>query len=195
MRTYFTAILLVVTYFAYGQKMPDYGLHKIRLVDSGVTIVAEIQPLTSAPSPKINLWYYWYSSEKIHTLMGGYSGKLLNGDYLKYNINHNLIESGHFNAGLKNGIFKEWNDKGLLIQLTTWKKGILSGAFLYFNSNGTPKQAGRFKGDTTLEGVITYYHGKDSIKKVKYKNGKPIPTDTSSFFRRINVFKKKKKND
>ena len=106
-----------------GQKLPGYGLNKVRITLADKIIVAEIEPVSSNPSIKQNLVYYWYSANIIHTTQGGFSGKLLNGQYNEYYPDKNLKEQGEFKNGLKNGIWKNWNDDGTLSALANWKHG------------------------------------------------------------------------
>jgi antitoxin component YwqK of YwqJK toxin-antitoxin module len=110
--------------YVYGQKLPDYGFDKVRISDSTKTVLAEIMPVSSAPAIKSNLYYFWYSANKIHSTQGGYSGKLLNGRYTEYYLNKNLREQGSFKKGLKEGLWKSWNEDGKLMHETYWKNGI-----------------------------------------------------------------------
>ncbi|CAN5280424.1 hypothetical protein BH09BAC6_BH09BAC6_10840 [soil metagenome] len=120
-----TLVLLfsLFSVYVYGQKLPDYGFDKVRISDSTKTVLAEIMPVTSAPAIKSNLYYFWYSANKIHSTQGGYSGKLLNGRYIEYFLNKNLKEQGTFKKGLKEGIWKSWNEDGMLRQVIMWKSG------------------------------------------------------------------------
>jgi hypothetical protein len=119
-------ILIFFCFFsigAYAQKMPDYGLDKVRLTLSDQTIIAELDPVTSTISAKSNLHYFWYSANAIHETQGGYSGRLLNGKYSAFYLNKNLKEQGNFKKGLKNGVWRSWNGDGSLIAATNWKRG------------------------------------------------------------------------
>jgi antitoxin component YwqK of YwqJK toxin-antitoxin module len=107
----------------FAQKLPDYGLNKVRITQPDKIIVAEIEPVSSNPSIKQNLVYYWYSANAVHTSQGGFSGKLLNGQYTEYYPDKNLKEQGEFKKGLKDGAWKSWNDDGSLAVTTTWKSG------------------------------------------------------------------------
>lgn len=109
----------------YAQKMPDRGFNKIRIPDTGKTILAEINPVDHLPKPKAGLYYFWYDANLIHSTQGGYSGKLLNGEYAEYYLNKNLKEKGSFKKGLKDGDWRIWNEDGTLAQRATWKKGMI----------------------------------------------------------------------
>jgi hypothetical protein len=119
-------ILIFLCFFCYGtfaQKLPDYGLNKIRITDTGKTIVAEIELVPTLHSTKPKLLYYWFSGNMIHVTQGGYSGKLLNGQYTEYYPDKNLKEQGAYKKGLKDGVWKSWNDDGSLAVAITWKHG------------------------------------------------------------------------
>ena len=118
-------ICLLISGSVYAQKLPDMGLNKVRIIEADKTILAEMNPISSAPSPKTNLFYYWYNANTIHSTQGGFSGTLLNGQYTEYFLNKNLKEQGIFKKGLKNGVWKSWNEDGTLSQGITWKNGLV----------------------------------------------------------------------
>ena len=120
---------------------------------------------------KINnmLEYYWYYSSQIKSNIGGYSGELLNGEFLVYNQDKNLIQKGYFNKGLKNGEWKRWNKHGNLINIISWKNGVLHGVYNSFYINGKINtEANYFKGK--LHGVYKE-HKPDTIIIKNYKKG------------------------
>lgn len=120
-------ILIFFCFFSisvYAQKMPDYGLDKVRITQPDQTIIAELQSESSAISAKSNLHYFWYSANSIHETQGGYSGRLLNGLYSAFYLNKNLKEQGYFKKGLKDGVWKSWRGDGSLLSATNWKHGI-----------------------------------------------------------------------
>jgi hypothetical protein len=108
----------------YAQKLPDAGLHTIRIIRSDKTIVVQISPVPEKPPVKPTLFYYWYSANTIHSTQGGYSGQLLNGRYTEYDLNKSLKEQGFFKNGLKSGTWKTWNEDGTLNRVSDWKAGV-----------------------------------------------------------------------
>ena len=110
---------------AFAQKMPDEGYYKVRITLPDITILAEIDPISTNPATKPDLFYYWYEANAIHSTQGGFSGKLLNGQYNEYYLNKNLKVQGGFKKGLKNGEWKSWNEDGTLAGSSTWKNGQL----------------------------------------------------------------------
>ena len=118
-------LVVLISGHAYAQKLPDMAYFKVRIADSNKTIVAEINEVSSMPSIKPNLSYYWYNANHIHKTQGGFSGKLLNGQYNEYYLNKNLKEQGLFKKGLKAGVWKSWKEDGTLIHSTNWNKGVI----------------------------------------------------------------------
>jgi hypothetical protein len=120
-------ILLILLFFlghtAYSQKLPDDGSDKVRITQPDKIILAGIQPVSPDPSVKPGLFYYWYSAGAIHSTQGGFSGKLLNGQYTEYYPDKNLKEQGNFKKGLKDGVWNYWNQDGTLSGTATWKRG------------------------------------------------------------------------
>src|ERR1700728_4802757 len=97
-------IIIVLLFFVsgslYAQKQSDYGFDKVRIVQADKIIQAEIIPVDNEPGAKADRIYYWYDNNNIHLSQGGFSGKLLNGLYESYYLDHNLKEQGIFKKGL-----------------------------------------------------------------------------------------------
>lgn len=183
----------------YAQKLPDFGLDRVRLTEAERTITAELLPVKHEPSIETDRSYYWYSGNQVQITQGGYSGKLLNGRYNEYYLNKNLKEQGEFKAGLKIGLWRSWNENGSLAQVINWKNGLRSGDFSVYDESGKPKQAGTYSHDQ-LDGKLVTYVSKDSVLTEKYKNGvlvihKVKPQGKPSFLQKLWPFKKKKTGD
>ncbi|WP_426672084.1 toxin-antitoxin system YwqK family antitoxin [Mucilaginibacter sp. McL0603] len=116
-------VVCLISVVAHSQNLPAYGLDKVRIIQPNETVVAEIVPISGEPTVKPKLFYYWYSANAIHSSQGGFSGKLLNGQYTTYYPDKNLKEQGSFKKGLKDGIWKSWNTDGTLATMITWKRG------------------------------------------------------------------------
>lgn len=117
--------LLFISGTLYAQKMPYADLYKVSITENNKTIVTEIYPVANNPKAKLDLSYYWYSADAIHTTQGGYSGKLLNGQYNEYYLNKNLKLQGTFKNGLKDGVWKSWDEDGKMIETSNWKGGLI----------------------------------------------------------------------
>ncbi len=124
MKKIFTILFLLISGAIYAQEMPEMGI-KVRIPQPDKTIVAEVNDVSSIPSPKSNLIYYWYYANSIHSTQGGFSGKLLDGQYSEFYPSKNLKEQGFFKKGLKQGVWKSWNEDGTLKEQTKWKNGVL----------------------------------------------------------------------
>jgi len=118
-------LFLFVCCSALAQKMPDYGMDKIRIVEKDKVIQVEIKPGDNNPKTKSDRFYYWYSANAIHATQGGFSGKLLNGLYNEYYLDKNIKQQGFFKNGLKDGVWKTWKEDGTLAALSNWKNGLL----------------------------------------------------------------------
>jgi antitoxin component YwqK of YwqJK toxin-antitoxin module len=117
-------LLCLISLTALSQKMPNEGFYKVRITLPDMTILAEINPISSNPYAKPALFYYWYQANAIHSTQGGFSGKLLNGAYNEYYPNKNLKSQGNYKKGLKTGLWKVWNKDGTLAEVIAWKKGV-----------------------------------------------------------------------
>jgi antitoxin component YwqK of YwqJK toxin-antitoxin module len=107
----------------YAQDLPNSGFEKVRLIEPGKVIVAEIKQPASKTGIKKDLFYAWYSANAIHFTQAGYSNILLNGQYTEYYLNKSLKEQGTYKSGLKTGKWKSWNEDGTLIRQSSWKNG------------------------------------------------------------------------
>jgi len=171
-------------------QMPDYGLYNIHISDSARIIRAQVNPVSGTVSTRPALLYYWFGSNTIHEQQGGFSGKLLNGIYEESDRYHHLITQGGFKAGLKDGVWKTWNAGGRLASVISWDEGVKTGKFAYYDAGGNETQSGSYDHDL-LDGKVMYHAGTDSVKTIRYKNGKIVPAKNGSFLKRINIFKKK----
>ncbi len=82
------------------------------------------------------LMYYWYNQEKINQNMGGYSGDLLQGEYLVFDKEKNLITQGNFERGLKHGTWKHWDASGVLMKSLDYHYGLVDGKVKIYNNEG-----------------------------------------------------------
>ncbi|MBE9585986.1 hypothetical protein IM792_16145 [Mucilaginibacter sp. JRF] len=186
-------LLFLFSSVAQAQIVPTDAFQKIRLTQGDKTLLAEIKPTGSIPKVKPGLWYHWYSAGQINTTQGGFSGKPLNGDYKEWYLNKNLKEQGQFERGLKTGLWKSWRDDGTLAATYTWRNGLRNGNFIVYDEKGLPLTYGNYHNDL-LDGKISNRVTADSSEVTRYKAGKVVlpKQDSSSFLRRINIFKHKK---
>ncbi|MBI9034079.1 MAG: hypothetical protein JEZ03_06390 [Bacteroidales bacterium] len=139
--------------------------------------------------------YYWFSKGQIHFSYGSYSGKLLNGEYLRYYSNNNLKEKGEFKNGVKSGKWVEWYPNGRIKEMTDLKNGKLHGKKMIYSDLGHLIKAADYK-DNMLHGMIRIYN--DSLVSISnYCNGKEVidlpKHNKGGFISRL--LKKRAKND
>lgn len=137
----------------------------------------------------INTSYYWYSSNKIYCNKGGYSGKLLNGDYRVFGKNGELLSSGKFNKGRKDGKWKYWNENGQLIKLEPWCKGEMNGFVYEYYPTGKPSKKTHYCHG--LKNGKEQVYTLDTVLVNKYKKGKLLIPKTKNEKKKCFFFKKK----
>jgi len=164
-------LICLLPLFSHAQKLPDFGLDKVHIVNGDQHIQAETIPVNSGPELHNDRFYFWYSANRIHSTQGGYSGRLLNGDYKEFYPDKTLKEEGTFKEGLKDGIWKTWNENGSLVQQYTWKKGLLSGKFIICDDKGYIRASGKYKNGTLLvRDSVTLWKKLEFFKKDKAAN-------------------------
>lgn len=129
--------------------------------------------------------YTWYSTNMLHTTMGGYSGKLLYGQFTTFFPNKSLSERGNYAFGMKDGIWKSWYENGNLKKESQWLAGIEEGPFIEYNEQGKWRKRGHFK-DNRLHGIIEEIQN-DSINLSYYAYGNAITKDE---YLDSNIFRK-----
>jgi hypothetical protein len=80
--------------------------------------------------------YFWCIGQRLMITQGGYSGDLLDGAYVAYHPNGQLMTKGCLSNGLRTGTWLEWNEQGRLLQSTNWKGGLKHGPALAMDSAG-----------------------------------------------------------
>ncbi|MGJ1447712.1 toxin-antitoxin system YwqK family antitoxin [Sphingobacterium spiritivorum] len=182
---YLTLLSLSLVFSSGAQKRQEvqYNRFTINGEDgSKQTFFAEDKRINS----KSDRLYSWYASNKITLTEGGFSGKLLNGEYTRYYPNKNLAEKGIFKFGLRNGLWRSWSSEGLLTKESNWIEGIETGAFVQYNSDGKQEKKGELK-NGKLHGAIQLFSGSDSTSVQYYNEGKSISEEeyiNSNLFRK-----------
>ena len=100
--------------------------------------------------PKNGKRYYWCEANRIHSTVGDYSGRLLNGVYLAFDNEGELIEKGSFDRGLKKGAWVSWCRTGEVLYYvkhrngkardTTWSKLIKKQIYIKDTAVINPKK-------------------------------------------------------
>lgn len=142
--------------------------------------------------PKQDAFYYWYGNNSIHITEGGFSGKLLHGNYTAYYPNHNLKSQGCFDHGLKSGKWITWYPSGRIHEIIYYSHGLAHGTNEVYDAEGNIAKRIYFR-NGVKHGKTTYYtEGKvDSI--VCYKRGMVVPIkDCQDSVNRKSILKRKR---
>jgi len=144
----------------YEKMFEEYkSKHHFQTVDSlyhySFTVEAK-----STLEPELNKTYTWYLNNAIHVSRGNYSGKLMNGSFVKYSkANNQMIEKGTYLLGVKQGLWYVWNADGTLSSYSEYKKGDLNGEFIEYADSNKCKFSGEFK--KNLKSGWWYEYGND----------------------------------
>ncbi|WP_324760175.1 toxin-antitoxin system YwqK family antitoxin [Sphingobacterium thalpophilum] len=136
-------------------------------------------------NPNSDKTYTWYESNQIHQTMGGYAGKLLNGQFTKYFPNKGLAEQGLYVKGLKQGVWRSWYPNGKLRSESQWMANIEEGPFIRYDEQGNWIQRGYLK-DGNLHGSIEN-RVKDSVSYQYFDRGQQISREA---YQNNNIFRK-----
>ena len=152
------------------------SLREINLNYNDSSINFYVNTLDPRWKPKQGLRYYWYSMEKINSNIGGFSGKLLQGQYTVYDNDNNMLTQGSFNNGLKDGTWNTWYSNGKLKFTCRWKNGIIKDGCLCFDQSGN---------------IINTNHPVNAMKPVP-KNKTDNTSDPTRWIRKLEFWKKGK---
>ncbi|MBD1363815.1 hypothetical protein IDJ77_08325 [Mucilaginibacter sp. ZT4R22] len=177
----------------FAQEIPETVPTKVRINGADRNLVFEVKATAGHIITDTELNYYWYASNAVHNTRGGYSGKLLNGEYAVFFPGGSLKEQGGFKNGLTDGVWKSWTDQGLLISFITWAKGRKWGAFTTYDAAGKIVQQGNYI-NNLLDGELRNYISADSVQYLYYRNGVPV-SKKPSIFSRLNPFSKSHARD
>lgn len=117
----------------------DFKPSRRRIVHTGTetskidaTIIIDRHPKASPQKT-----YYWFDNRVIHSTRGGYSGTLLNGQYVEYYYpENNLLTKGSFRNGLRHGTWSIWDVNGILRERSEWHNGNLVNLKHLYNTTG-----------------------------------------------------------
>ncbi|MND62576.1 hypothetical protein D3C87_511280 [compost metagenome] len=154
-------------------------------------------------SPNSDKSYTWYESNQLHTTMGGYAGKLLNGQFTQYFPNKNLSEQGLYVKGLKQGVWRKWYINGNLKNESEWMANIEEGPFVRYDEQGNWIQRGYLK-EGKLHGSVEnqdkgtvsyqYFDQGQEITKEAYQNNNVFRKTGKLIGNQINKWFRKKEN-
>jgi hypothetical protein len=127
-RIYFLIAISAVT-ILHGCKSRGFDYrkltNKVRVSTDSAGIVAELS-LKPAEKLRFDRYYSWYDKGIIGVTQGGYSGKVLDGEYTAlYLENKQLREKGKYQMGLKAGKWLFWTKDGNIKEVQRWNNGKL----------------------------------------------------------------------
>lgn len=126
-------------------------------------------------NPKIRAkqgrFYHWYTKDAFNSTEGGFSGKLLHGQYSCFYGNKNLKEKGVYENGLRKGTWIRWHSNGVIAEISNWSSGLKDGVFQLFSVTGVKILEASYK-NGKLHGKVTAWNEGKVITEKKYRNGK-----------------------
>lgn len=158
---------LALTYAVNGQGKDQLS---ITITERDWTANINVLNDSDLKSTDVELEYHWFKAQHIHTTTGDFTGRLLDGEYEKFDASGNLIEKGQFEKGLKVGTWKIWFASGDLQVVSNWNEGLMHGDYLeYAEGGGMITWANYKKGK--LHGTYREFENGELILEQKYKNG------------------------
>ncbi|MXV15752.1 toxin-antitoxin system YwqK family antitoxin [Hufsiella ginkgonis] len=193
MKIIYLFVLSILCAPVYAQRAGEYKA----LLNDKITVNYPDYTVTAGVSnPKNNFiarpgkTYHWYSANRIRTTQGGFSGKLLDGNYTEYYLSKDLKEKGSFKNGLKHGEWLAWSADGKLKSRERWRTGAKYGDYFVYDPAGKLLEQGTYRNDK-LNGKVRKYVA-DSVVVTRYKNGKSfVPKNSvADFLKRVNPFRR-----
>lgn len=133
--------------------------------DNGEKEVFTVTPKTTkARSQRL---YHWYQSQRVQQTQGGYTGKLLHGNYNRYAANKQLMLQGTYKKGLADGNWKEWRPNHRLVKEERWRKGRQNGKATHYDEQGNLLLQGKLK-DGKWHGKVWTLDTSDSSYHYNY---------------------------
>jgi hypothetical protein len=126
-----------------------------------------VQPKTNKKAEPA-FTYYWYGNNQVHRTDGGFSGKLLHGQYESTYPNGQLKINGTFRYGIKNGEWVQWYPDGRIKERMIFADGSLHGNYTQYTYNPEKVTIRKFKHGNEL--TKDKKEGSDTIRNKTRKN-------------------------
>lgn len=118
---------------------------------------------------RTGMWKFWDDQGHLHHT-AFFFHDTLNGRYVEYNINKNVVVLGQYAHGLKNGVWRFYTDEGKMISENTFTNGMLNGRQTTWFDNGDVREILLCENDMIVSRKAWYPGGR--IRAVEsYKNG------------------------
>jgi len=153
-----------------GSQAQDYiNTRKVSLFRGDTSIVAGI--LSDARIDKVEpeVYYYWYGHENINANQGGYSGHLLDGEYLEYGPSGKLLLKGTYDKGMRTGQWIYWYKAGAIRETREYEDGLLEGRTIRYSPDGKIIYSAEYR-HHILHGEMTTVMN-DTLYMIKYRKG------------------------
>ncbi|PRD46266.1 toxin-antitoxin system YwqK family antitoxin [Sphingobacterium haloxyli] len=157
--------------------------------DNGEKEVFTVTPKTT--KAKSHRLYHWYQSQRVQRTQGGYTGKLLHGNYNRYAANKQLLLQGTYKKGLANGVWKEWRPNHRLVKEERWRKGLQDGNARHYDEQGNLLLRGKMKAGKWHGKVWAFDSGDSSYHWNYYDRGTQMSREEytqANLFRRTGQF-------
>lgn len=166
---------ILTTVFAYSKDVKNVidVTHRQVIVNTDTSyIVADVLLFSEKRVKKLNdnVIYTWYKRNSIKSTMGNYSGILLDGSYVRYDLSGNMKAKGNYIEGVKDGKWYYWSKYGTLIKTITYSHGMLNGTKVQYNSNGVIIYSVEYK-NGIYQGMYIKYNDGIKISESQFKRG------------------------
>lgn len=117
----------------------------IRIAQPDRTVEAALLGRRKPVEAKPDRDYFWCIGQRIMRTQGGIAGELLDGPYVEYHPNGQLMTQGRLSKGLRVGVWREWDAEGRLLRTTPWKQGRKHGRAITYDPAGGAAQLVRYR--------------------------------------------------
>jgi len=184
-----TIIIFVLVQFAgiAGTKKKPMSKYEIIVKTSEGTIRTWVPVEKIKIKPKLDRFYYGYYLNELFYKQGELQGKPVNGEFRRYDLKDNIIESGNYKYGLRIGLWKKLASGGAIIETSEYHKGLIRGHRIIYK-NGMPDIREKYR-NGKMKRKPKYLNPIKTPKKGKDKKGKDKTVKKRNLFHRL--FKKK----
>jgi hypothetical protein len=166
---------LAAMVFIYAQrstvKIPKTFTHYINEPEQSIKV--SVMATKVEITPKEELTYFWFSSNKVLFTKGGFDGYLLHGIFSSFYANKNLKEKGCYKNGLREGKWMAWFENGQIREILNYHNGKKTGRYELYNELGLPMVKARFRNDKLHGRMYTFLNNKIQTKQ-RFRNGNEI---------------------
>jgi hypothetical protein len=189
-----TKLLITIIIFVFcqfvgiaGTKKTPMSKYEIIVKTSEGTIRTWVLVKKIRIKPKLDRFYYGYYLNELFYKQGELQGKPVNGEFRRYDLKDNIIESGNCEYGLKIGLWKKLASGGAITETSEYHKGLMHGHRMIYK-NGMPDIREKYR-NGKMKRKPKYLNPIKTPKKGKDKKVMDKTATKKNLFHRI--FKKK----